>query len=201
MKGKSLDEIFVEIEKCQLCSLRETRTNVVFDGIPKERPLFLVGEAPGGHEDVISGKPFSGQAGGYLTEFLDSIGLLKENCYITNMVKCRPTKESKKPRYGNYANRKPTSGEVKTCHQYFCAELDVLRPQIIVTLGGVPLGALSKEYKLGEVHGTPLEIAGYEAIVFPLYHPASVIYNQKLRSVYQDDLIKLKEFLQKHEYF
>lgn len=193
-----LEGIFEEIKGCKNCSLSETRTQVVFDGVPNDKPLFLVGEAPGGHEDVISGKPFSGQAGEQLTEFLTYVDIDRKNCYITNMVKCRPTKESSRPRYGKYANRKPTRKEMKACHPYFIEEMKDLDPKIIVTLGGVPLSMFTKE-ALGEVHGTPLSIDG--RIVFPLYHPASVIYNRNLRDTYLSDLIKLKEYIKTNEYF
>ena len=195
MESQLLD-IFKRIEKCEGCTLFETRTKVVFNGVPAAKPLILLGEAPGGHEDTVSGVPFSGQAGQDLTNFLEGVSIDRDKCYITNAVKCRPTKPSKRPRYGNFANRKPTAGEIKCCHHFLEEEIDVLGSQIIVTLGIVPLQVFSKKLQLKEVHGTP--IAYEDKIIFPLYHPASVIYNSSLKETYEEDLRKLKTFLEEH---
>ncbi|AMP20686.1 hypothetical protein AZF37_05385 [endosymbiont 'TC1' of Trimyema compressum] len=193
---EQLLEIFQRIENCEGCTLFKTRTKVVFNGVPAKKPLILLGEAPGGHEDTISGIPFSGQAGQYLTNFLEGVSIDRDKCYITNAVKCRPTKFSKRPRYGNYANRKPTAGEINSCYHFLKEEMEALGSRIIVTLGIVPFQIFSKKLQLKEVHGTPIDFE--DKIVFPLYHPASVIYNGSLKEIYEEDLRKLRIFLEEH---
>lgn len=195
MEEKLLD-IFQRIENCERCTLFKTRTKVVFNGVPAKKPLILLGEAPGGHEDTISGVPFSGQAGQYLTNFLEELSINRDKYYITNAVKCRPTKPSKKPKYGNYANRKPTAREISSCNHFLKEEIEVLESQIIVTLGIVPLQIFSKKLQLKEVHGTSIDFD--DKIIFPLYHPASVIYNDSLEEIYKKDLGKLRIFLEEH---
>lgn len=194
---EQLLDLFDHVKNCKDCDLYKTRTQVVFNGVPAYKPLILLGEAPGGHEDTVSGVPFSGQAGQDLTNFLEGVSIDRDKCYITNAVKCRPTKPSKRPRYGQYANRKPTAGEIKSCHHFLEEEIEVLGSKIIVTLGIVPLQVFSKKLQLKEVHGTPVPYG--EKIIFPLYHPASVIYNSGLKVTYEEDLKKLKQFLEAHD--
>ena len=194
---EQLLEIFQRIKYCEGCALFKTRTKVVFNGVPANKPLILLGEAPGGHEDTISGIPFSGQAGRYLTNFLEWISIDREKCYITNTVKCRPTKFSKRPRYGNYINRKPTAKEINSCYHFLMEEMNVLKSQIIVTLGNIPLRIFFKKLQLKEIHGIPINFK--DRIIFPLYHPASVIYNGNSKEIiYKEDLKKLRIFLKEH---
>lgn len=195
MKEQLLD-IFKRIKNCEKCTLFKTRTKIVFNGIPKNNPIILLGEAPGGHEDTVSGTPFSGQSGYYLNNFLKAVSIDRDKCYVTNVVKCRPTKFSKRPRYGNYANRKPTAREINCCYSFLKEEIDILRSQIIITLGIIPLQIFFRNINLKEVHGIPINFEN--RIIFPLYHPASVIYNTSLNKIYKEDLKKLRIFLEEH---
>jgi DNA polymerase len=194
---KSFAELRKGIENCTKCSLYKTRTNVVLDQKPQKTVLFLLGEAPGGHEDMVSGEPFSGEAGKILTDFLAQIDLDRKHCYLGNTVKCRPTKPSSRGRFGPYANRKPTSAEIKSCSSWVEAEIGLVKPKVIATLGGVPLSTiLGKQARLEDYHGKYFYSAKYGCFIFPLYHPASIIYRRQLAQTYAQDVFKLKEFLQ-----
>ena len=114
------------LKECRRCSLCETRTQAVAGEYRKDPLIFMLGEAPGGREDQ-EGRPFCGQAGGILDDFLRLADLKREEVYISNVVKCRPTRPSNKGIYGNYANRKPTLDEIRTCSPWLELELQLLR--------------------------------------------------------------------------
>lgn len=167
---------------------------VLGDGKVNSR-IVLIGEAPGKNEVELK-KPFVGQAGKHLEEFLKAIDLKRDEIYITNVVKFRPTKASKST--GKEVNRTPYQKEITMFTDFLFRELDIIHPELIVTLGNVPLKTVVKDrdIKIGDVHGKLLnkndEIA-YN--VFPLYHPAAVIYRRELKKVYMDDLKLLKDIL------
>ncbi|WP_304509606.1 uracil-DNA glycosylase [Anaerotignum sp.] len=155
--------------------------------------LMMIGEAPGGEEEK-QGRPFVGKAGKNLSSFLEVIGLKREEIYISNVVKLRPTKAS--PKTGKAVNRPPSKEEIAFFLPFLEEEILIISPKVIVTLGNVPLKAVSgdKSITIGDVHGRPYPLTA-ERVLFPLYHPAAVIYNRALSEVYQEDLRKLKEFL------
>ena len=190
-----LEELHKALKNCRHCSLADTRTNVVCGSGCNEAPLFLLGEAPGGDED-LSGKPFTGQSGKELDEFLKILGISREDIYIGNTVKCRPTRPSVRGRYGNYANRKPLSSEIKACFDWLEEEIKIIKPKVIVTLGGVPLSRImGKQVKVGDFRGKKFFSELYGCYVFPLYHPAAVIYDRSKREVYLSDLKELRRAL------
>lgn len=155
---------------------------------PLGATVMLVGEAPGGQEEQ-AGRPFVGKAGQNLNRFLELAGLAREEVYITNAVKFRPTRVGKTGRIGN---RPPTSGEIARFQPWLLREIRLIRPRIIVTLGNVPLRAVTgKALTIGQVHGTVLEDLVEGTQVFALYHPASIIYNRALADVYEADVRKL----------
>ena len=189
-----------EVTKCEKCPLAETRTQVVVSRKEKpkgEKKIFLLGEAPGGNED-LEGIPFCGQAGSILEEFLQLSGLQEDEIYIGNVVKCRPVRPSARGRYGKFANRKPTAKEMKACTPWLREELKLVEPKVLVTLGNVPLSfVLGKSRPIGEYHGAEFFSEELGVWVFPLYHPASLIYNRDKRPVYEDDVKKLKAVVDK----
>ncbi|WP_234978627.1 uracil-DNA glycosylase [Anaerosalibacter sp. Marseille-P3206] len=157
--------------------------------------IILIGEAPGSNEVKLQ-KPFVGQAGKNFDEFLEILEIDREEVYITNVVKYRPTKKSLKTQ--GVINRTPTKKEIELFKGYLLEEIDIIKPKIIVPLGNTPLKALfQKEHKISEVHGTLFNISINEIDynVYPLYHPAAVIYRRELRKVYVDDLKKLKKII------
>lgn len=166
---------------------------LVFGEGAEDPLLMMIGEAPGGDEEK-QGRPFVGKAGKNLSSFLDVIGLKREDIYISNVVKLRPTKES--PKTGKSVNRPPSGEEITFFLPYLKEEIYLISPKVIVTLGNVPLKAVSGDKKatIGDVHGKPYALEE-NRILFPLYHPAAVIYNRALTETYQEDLQELKKFL------
>lgn len=139
-------------------------------------------------------KPFVGQAGKHFEEFLEVLNIKRENVYITNSVKYRPTKTNLKTK--RLSNRTPTNKEIDAFRPYIYREINIINPKIIATLGNVPLKTIFEDdLKIGEVHGKPMEIEiqNINYKVFPLYHPAAVIYRRELKDTYMEDLIKLKK--------
>jgi DNA polymerase len=187
-KLKELEEVYKEIVKNQF----KSDSPVVF-GEGKRNPyIMLIGEAPGQKEEEL-GKPFVGAAGKNLDEFLEVLEIKREDIYITNVVKIRPFKVN--PSTGRKSNRTPTKGEVKSSVGVLFQQIDEINPSIVVTLGNTPLRAIEvkDDIKIGDFHGKPIKKEGYT--LFPLYHPASIIYNRKLYDTYIEDLHKLKKLL------
>ncbi len=188
-----------KIRNCTMCELYKTRSNLVLDDTENSADIFFIGEAPGGHEDTVSGKPFTGDAGNNLKEMITSIGLKRDKVFMGNAVKCRPVKPSQKGRYKNYSNRRPTRKEIETCKTWLIEEIKIIKPKVVVALGGVPLSViLKKNVLLKDYHGKEIYWDDLELPVFVLYHPAAITYNPKLKEVYQNDLELLKKFLEKY---
>lgn len=177
------DELYVE----------EKKTLVFGDGDLHAR-IVMIGEAPG-EQESIQGKPFVGKAGKNLDEFLELSGMDRRALYITNTVKFRPTRISSA---GRIVNRPPTQEEIRLSIPWLMRELDLVRPEIIVTLGNVPLKAIwGKNAAIGQYHGAWTEWKG--RLVYPLYHPASVIYNPSLKEVYRTDVMRLGEDVRRRD--
>ena len=197
-KKETFEAFCEELYACTKCGLCQTRTNVVHGDFRSDCRVFLLGEAPGGSEDQ-TGRPFTGQAGDILTEFLHLADLQREDVYISNVVKCRPTKPSNYGRYGNYANRKPTSEEVATCSPWFAKELSIIAPTVLVTLGAVPLSHIvGRAVPIGKAHGMLFQSKNFNLPVFPLYHPAAVIYDQSKKVDYEKDVKRLGNWLKSY---
>lgn len=169
---------------------------IVFgDGNPDTR-LILIGEAPG-KDEVQQEKPFVGAAGKNLAQFLDRLGIIREDIYITNAIKYRLSKVN--PETNRITNRPATKKEIEDNREYLLKEINIINPGYIVTLGNVPLRAIcGNNVTIGELHGkkNKIEVLGTEYVLFPLYHPASVIYNVRLKEVYYEDLEKLKKIIE-----
>ena len=169
----------------------EEKTLVFGEGRTDHPPIMLIGEAPG-EQETLQGRPFVGKAGKNLDGFLQVVGLNREDIYISNVVKVRPTKVSPK---GSVSNRPPNQEEQALFTPYLYEEIMLVQPGMIVTLGNVALKALlGKDAVIGAYHGrvTEATVQGQGLRVFPLYHPASIIYNRSLTEVYQQDLERLK---------
>lgn len=186
-----------DVQQCMLqaaaASAYQEKTIVCGEGA--EHPaLMMIGEAPGGEEEK-QGRPFVGKAGKNLSAFLEVVGLKREEIFISNVVKLRPTKES--PKTGKAVNRPPSADEIAFFLPFLQEEIKVLAPKVVVTLGNVPLKAVTGEKKavIGDYHGKPLPLAEGRTL-FALYHPAAVIYNRALQEVYDADLLALRAFLQ-----
>lgn len=165
----------------------EDRVLVFGEGYEKARWM-LVGEAPGEKEALME-RPFVGKAGEQLDAFLKAFELERSELYVTNAVKFRPTRISAA---GRTVNRAPTQEEVALWRPWLQKEIDLIRPELIVTLGNTSLRAvMGAPLLIGDVHGKLL--SEHTPPVFPLYHPASVIYRRTLSETYMNDLATLKE--------
>ena len=181
-RRKDLAALGDRVRACTLCPLHEGRTHAVPGEGPLDPPVLLVGEAPGREEDA-SGRPFVGAAGRVLDKALRAAGLPRDAVFVTNVVKCRPP-----------GNRAPKADEMEACRPYLLAQIELVRPRILVTLGTSGLRSLlgpgpdlkavrAKALRLGE---TPL---------VPTYHPAAVLYNRTLERGLTADLRKVARML------
>ena len=171
------------VSECVACPLHEGRMNVVPGDGPANAEVAFIGEAPGFNEDKQA-RPFVGQAGKFLEELLASVGWAREQVYITNVVKCRPPN-----------NRDPLPIELETCEsKWLTPELGMINPKIIVTLGRYALTRLLPEESIGRVRGKILRWGEY--VLYPIYHPAAALHQQRLRSVIMEDFKRLPDVLE-----
>ena len=165
---------------------------LVFGEGPQQPRLMLIGEAPG-EQETLQGRPFVGKAGQNLDHFLVLAGLRREEIYISNAVKLRPTKTGKT---GRLSNRPPTKDEIALFRPWLLREITEVAPQMIATLGNVPLRAVTgRSLTIGEVHGQVIDAGETGLPLFALYHPASLIYNRALSDVYEQDVRALAQRL------
>ena len=157
---------------------------VTGDG-PPDAKLMLIGEAPG-EQETLQHRPFVGKAGKNLDHFLEISGLRRDEIYITNTVKIRPTKVGKTRRL---SNRPPNREELDFFTPWLMMEIQTVQPRFIAVLGNTPLHALAgRDVMIGSVHGQMVPIKGMDRTCFALYHPASLIYNPSLREIYETDI-------------
>ena len=161
----SLDTLATRVAVCTRCPLSETRMHVVFgEGNPHARVMF-VGEGPGEVEDR-TGRPFVGPAGQKLDEVFAAVGITRNDVYITNVVKCRPP-----------GNRVPTKKEMEACYPYLEAQIALINPGLIVTLGNTPTQWLVPSAGgITKVRGTFIPWRGGIKI-FPMFHPSYLLRN------------------------
>jgi len=156
----ALDES--QVRSCTLCRLCEQRTQTVFgEGDPEAR-LFFIGEGPGETEDR-TGRPFVGRAGELLTKMIAGMGLARQQVYIANIVKCRPP-----------GNRVPSPDEIASCTPYLERQLEIIRPQVIVTLGlPATRHMLQVTSSMGRLRGNWHEWRGIK--LMPTFHPSYIL--------------------------
>ncbi len=177
---------------CLKCPhLVKSRKNVVFGVGDIHAQLMFVGEAPGADEDA-QGEPFVGAAGQLLTRIIKTMGLSRETVYIANILKCRPDTPGQ-----SSGNRKPTGDEMKTCLPYLLAQIDLIRPKVLVALGATAIeGLLGAGGGIGKLRG---RFQTFRDIpLMPTFHPAYLLRNQALtekRKVWED-MLKVMEKLQ-----
>jgi DNA polymerase len=186
-EGATLSELAAIAHDCDMCKLAPGRRQVVFGVGSAHADLMFVGEGPGEQED-IQGEPFVGRAGKLLTQLIDGIGFTRDDVYIANVVKCRPP-----------GNRDPEPDEIAACAPWLDRQLQLIRPQVIVTLGNFATKLLldTKE-GITKLRGRafPFSRAGVEASVLPTLHPAAVLRGggQRLAEV-RSDFVHVKRAL------
>lgn len=178
----SLEELRGVIGDCQRCSLSRTRTNLVFGvGDPHARLMFI-GEAPGRNED-LQGEPFVGAAGKLLDELLASIGLVRSEVYIANVLKCRPP-----------GNRDPLPEEMEQCTPFLEEQVRLIDPEVIATLGNFATRhVLKTQAGITRLRGRLFRVDGRKVV--PIYHPAAALYDRTKQDVLFEDFKRLKAVL------
>jgi uracil-DNA glycosylase len=181
--GESLEEFGARIASCTGCSLHESRTNFVFGAGDPGADMLFIGEGPGAEEDR-QGLPFVGRSGQLLTKIIASIGFTREEIYIANMVKCRPP-----------GNRDPRPDEISACNGHLLAQLDLIQPKVIVTLGRFSAGHFhdSPGAAMRDMRGQVGEFHGVKVV--STYHPAALLRNSNWkRGCWEDMLLARKVY-------
>ena len=177
----TLNELNEEIVLCQLCEIAKYRTKAVPGEGSENAEIMFIGEAPGWHEDQ-QGRPFVGPAGRYLDQLLVSIGLKREQVYIANVIKCRPS-----------GNRDPLPVEVENCRKWLERQIEIINPKMITTLGRYSMAMFFSGKSISKIHGTAQKRDGI--IYYAMYHPAAALHQQSLRQVIEADILKIPALL------
>lgn len=183
------DEI-VALDKGDLAKFRKEHNYfpVIGEG-SHDAEIMFVGEAPGENE-AKTGRPFVGRAGQFLNELLESVGIPREDVYITNIVKDRPPK-----------NRDPLPSEIELYAPWLDRQIEAIQPKVIATLGRFSMQYVMNRYGLSlelepisKAHGKVFDtIVGNQSVkVVALFHPAAAIYNQALKDTLKEDFKVLK---------
>ncbi|MCT4552911.1 MAG: uracil-DNA glycosylase [Alphaproteobacteria bacterium] len=168
-KKEQLEILKQEAEKCRDCELGGLRNKLVFSDGNSDARIVLIGEAPGAEEDK-TGFPFVGRAGKLLDEFLNSVGITRENdIYIMNTLKCRPPQ-----------NRDPLPSEKVACRKFFDKQLDIIKPDIILLCGAVAMKSLMEgKLAISKVRGQWFDGPG-GAKMMPIFHPSYLLRNHRV---------------------
>ena len=184
-RRERLDELARQVAVCTRCDLALSRTNTVFASGDPFSPLMLIGEGPGENEDA-TGLPFVGRAGKLLDDILAAVNLTRNDVYLTNTVKCRAAVEEG----GRMKNRPPRAGEIRACNPYLQGQLEAIRPEIILCLGGpAAKTVIDKDFRITQDRGKWYEKAGAKAMA--TFHPAYVLRQRG------DDLQRTKRLVWK----
>ncbi len=181
--GITIEELNAKILRCTRCGLARTRNNVV-PGMGVLNPdVLVIGEGPG-HDEDVQGLPFVGKAGILLDRMLAAIGLdRKTNCYIANIVKCRPPE-----------NRNPLPDEQASCFSFLEAQIHILKPKMILCMGKIAIEKITNQsISINAQHGDFFDYNGIP--VMPTYHPSALLRNEQLKRPAWDDLKKFKKRL------
>ena len=171
----ALDALHEEIRTHGGCgfAICEEATHIVPGEGSHTADVMLVGEAPGASEDK-QGRPFVGRSGKFLDELLAEAGLVRDDVYITNVVKARPP-----------GNRDPKADEVAHHLPWLEQQLALIAPRLLIPLGRHALAHFAPDAKISEVHGTLL--TERDRALFPMYHPAAALHNLSLRETLLED--------------
>jgi len=185
----TLQELKEIMEHFDGCSLKFSANSTVFgDGNPHAE-IMLIGEAPGADEDRY-GKPFVGRSGQLLEKMLNSVGLKREDCYITNVLPWRPP-----------GNRTPTDGEKAVCLPFLLKQIELINPKIIFLLGASAANAvLGNSDSISSMRGKMLEVNldnGIKIQALASFHPAYLLRNAEQKAKSWSDLLRLQRYMRK----
>ncbi len=190
-RDEELKKIKEKILNCQKCPLYKNRNYPVIGEGSHQAKIMFIGEAPGVQEDK-TGHPFCGPAGKILDELLNSVGIKRENVYVSNLIKCRPSN-----------NRDPQKEEIGACSSYIERQIKIIQPKIICPLGRYSMQFLMEKFGLkseiqpiSKIHGKVFEIKTLfqEIKLIPFYHPATVTYNANMKEILKKDFKILENF-------
>lgn len=188
-KKEELQKLKKKMEDDKNLPLRDDATQLVFGEGNPDSEIYFLGEAPGFHEDRL-GRPFVGQAGKLLDQLIESLGLKREEVYISNVVRFRPPE-----------NRDPLPVEIEAFRPYVDREIEIVSPKLIVTLGRFSMGKFLPNAKISQVHGKSRTINwhGKNVTVIPMYHPAAALRSLDIMRQIREDFKIIPEMLKKME--
>jgi DNA polymerase len=188
-KEERIEQLRAAVRVCEKCPhLVRSRTQTVFGVGNIDAKIMFVGEAPGADED-LEGEPFVGKAGQLLTKIIETMGVKRSDVFIANVLKCRPHMPP-----GSTGNRRPTAAEMQTCLPYLRAQIEAVKPAVLVALGAVAMeGLLGSVEPMARLRGRWHEFQGIPLMA--TYHPAYLLRNQSLgekRKVWEDMLLVME---------
>lgn len=180
-KQEKLEEIAKRVTACQKCGLYKNATKSVPGEGAADAEVVFIGEAPGFNEDQ-RGIPFCGASGRLLDKLLVSIGLRRNEVWIGNVIKHRPS-----------ANRDPSPGEIEACRPFLDEQIKIINPKIIVTLGRFSMNKFLPGEYISRIHGQAryVDFADKRRIVIPMYHPAAALRNGRIMEEIKEDFKKI----------
>ncbi len=181
---QDFEELDSLVHSCTLCSLSNSRKNVVFGEGNISADIMFVGEGPGAMEDEM-GRPFVGKSGQLLTKIIETmLELKRDDVYIANIVKCRPP-----------LNRAPTLDEAQTCLPFLLRQIELVKPKIIITLGATAYQYLSGDHDtpISKIRGEILEFSN--AKMMPTFHPSFLLRNPSAKRYVYNDMKKIKALM------
>ncbi len=182
-KQEKLDKLFGEIKEFELPKKRGDGPNLVFGEGNPDANIMFIGEAPGFYE-AQQGRPFVGNAGKLLDKLIVSIGLKREDVYITNVLRFRPPN-----------NRDPLPEEVEEYTPFLTRHIEIIQPKLIVTLGRFAMNYFIPQAKITRDHGRLLRAGKW--VVYPVYHPAAALRSGDMYQTLESDFQKIPKLLER----
>ncbi len=183
---ESLEAIRSDLGDCRRCKLSSTRRNIVFGSGSPHAALMFVGEAPGADEDE-QGLPFVGRAGQLLTRIIEAIGMLRDEVYICNIIKCRPPN-----------NRNPETDEIAACESFLFRQVAAIKPKVICALGAFGAQTLLRTTEtIGRLRGQLIDYRGSKLMA--TFHPAYLLRNPNEKRKVWEDMQIVRDYLRAPE--
>ena len=184
-KFEELHKLKDKMEKDDALPLKKGATKLVFGTGNTEASILCIGEGPGFNEDR-EGLPFVGQAGKLLDKLFPLAGLERKEVFITNVVHHRPP-----------GNRDPEASEIEAYGKYLDKIIEIINPDVIITLGRFSMAKFLPNVSISQVHGKKYEVTinGKLTVIIPMYHPAASLRNGNILELEKNDFFQLKEIL------